>query len=400
MNKEAQGSATMAQAITDFFVKLSFSVAGCQLVFENGNIKRFKSIYENSTQRFRIYTLFAKVSQTSGDSLMLCKSSGIFQGLLSDLKIDDYLVKLNAIELCSELLDNSGLCKFLDDLGVFELLSQYLKSNEDSELVESMCTSKTLSIFSELSKLRDIEFLTFARRFDLFNSILRLLYFDGNSDIQESAVMSVGIIGSTLPGLRILENETLQEKSERSKKPKNLLIPGTSLLYHLINIFTRDKNMKQDLKIACLKSLTIIFETRENAPGDGSKPLLEKLYESIETTFEDDARPNDPSWILSLVKDPRELVRYAAYGFVQAVVSHLWGRKRIISTPGFLDHILDRSTEGSKEGKEWKFAIVQALGSTVASDNLHHDILGRLMRYVREGPFYTRTQAEVEGISL
>jgi 26S proteasome non-ATPase regulatory subunit 5 len=113
--------------------------------------------------------------------------------------------------------------------------------------------------------------------------------------------------------------------------------------------------------------------------------------------YEEAKKPRDHPFLLKLVKEPKELVRYAAYGWLQSLIVHPWGKRKVLSTAGMLDHLLDRSTESEKLGKEWKFAIVQGLGARV---NIHHDMLERIQHFINDGPFFAGSQTAVEGLHM
>jgi len=127
------------------------------------------------------------------------------------------------------------------------------------------------------------------------------------------------------------------------------------------------------------------------------KGLEENLFESLEMAYDEDKRPAEPPLLLKLVKEPKELLRYASYGLLQAIVIHGWGKRKVASTAGLLEHLLDRSTEGEKLGKEWKFAVLQGLGARI---NLHHDVLVRIQKYLSDGPFFAGSQVAVEGLHM
>lgn len=86
----------------------------------------------------------------------------------------------------------------------------------------------------------------------------------------------------------------------------------------------------------------------------------------------------------------------------QAIASQLWGQKLMMSTPGFMEFILDRSSGQTKEAKDAKFELVGSLvGSSTAAEILGSPNYIRLKIYLREGPYYVSAVAAVgtEGAS-
>lgn len=73
-----------------------------------------------------------------------------------------------------------------------------------------------------------------------------------------------------------------------------------------------------------------------------------------------------------------------------------WGQKLMISTPGFMEFILDRSAGQTKEAKDAKFELVGSLvSSSTAAEILGSQHYIRLKTYLREGPYYVSAVAAV-----
>lgn len=59
---------------------------------------------------------------------------------------------------------------------------------------------------------------------------------------------------------------------------------------------------------------------------------------------------------------------------------------------GFVEYLLDRSTDAVKESKEAKYDIIKRLANSVAFDT---SIITRLRTFVEQGPFYSESVLEV-----
>lgn len=63
---------------------------------------------------------------------------------------------------------------------------------------------------------------------------------------------------------------------------------------------------------------------------------------------------------------------------------------------GFLEYLMDRTTETDKAGKEQKYEfIVELVRSPFSKEVFEKPFHLRLREYEREGPFYVRAQAAV-----
>eukprot|EP01027_Heterolobosea_sp_BB2_P016695 GEZU01023729.1.p1 GENE.GEZU01023729.1~~GEZU01023729.1.p1 ORF type:complete len:310 (-),score=109.72 GEZU01023729.1:65-994(-) len=88
--------------------------------------------------------------------------------------------------------------------------------------------------------------------------------------------------------------------------------------------------------------------------------------------------------------------RYAVFHAMKGLAHHEWGIKELVEYPGFVDWITDRETETTKEGKEWKFVIVQRiLASRNAIRILNSQHYVKLSTFVKFGPFYKPTASAV-----
>lgn len=80
----------------------------------------------------------------------------------------------------------------------------------------------------------------------------------------------------------------------------------------------------------------------------------------------------------------------------QAIGTQPWGQKLMISAPGFMEFILDRSTGQTKEAKDAKFELVGSLvSSSTAAEILGSQHYIRLKAYLIEGPYYVSAVAAV-----
>jgi 26S proteasome non-ATPase regulatory subunit 5 len=100
--------------------------------------------------------------------------------------------------------------------------------------------------------------------------------------------------------------------------------------------------------------------------------------------------------ILSVAKQPFAELRLVALGLIRSLALVLWGQRILHSHPGFNEYLLDRSTEGTKEGLEEKFSIVKTLvESPTVADVFGWEYVARLRTYERDGPFYVRRETQV-----
>lgn len=93
--------------------------------------------------------------------------------------------------------------------------------------------------------------------------------------------------------------------------------------------------------------------------------------------------------LLSIVRQPFADLRLAGLMvFVELAVQE-WGQREMQACPGFLEYLLDRSSEPDKEGKELKYEIVRMLVRSEHAEQLWGNVdLLKMKMYDREGPYH------------
>jgi 26S proteasome non-ATPase regulatory subunit 5 len=96
---------------------------------------------------------------------------------------------------------------------------------------------------------------------------------------------------------------------------------------------------------------------------------------------------------MKFLDQPFPDLRYATFHVMQELAGHPWGVKALFAYPGFLEFLVNRSTETTKEGKEWKYTIIEAVVMGERKDNrardvLNEDAFGLLTAYLGQGVHY------------
>jgi len=187
--------------------------------------------------------------------------------------------------------------------------------------------------------------------------------------IKITTINVIGVIGSNPRGIKLL-------KFGVSPNILNKFMD----LYH---------NSVGDIKIACLQTISCLFGASE-IPTQELSDITYQVYLQIGGT------PTPLFTLISYAKQTLEDLRISSFAIMQKMALHPWGQTEMTSSREFIDYILNRTTETTKLGKEWKFTIVQTLVKAHNAENIiPPNVFDRLTRYLREGPFYVRTEAAV-----
>jgi 26S proteasome non-ATPase regulatory subunit 5 len=101
--------------------------------------------------------------------------------------------------------------------------------------------------------------------------------------------------------------------------------------------------------------------------------------------------------LIQIAKQPFVDLRYGAYRCLLELTRSPWALHAMNAEPGFIEFLLNRSTEKDKEGKEAKFAIIHSIcenseEAKLAIGNVNYL---KLRRYINEGAFYVEPEANV-----
>jgi hypothetical protein len=130
---------------------------------------------------------------------------------------------------------------------------------------------------------------------------------------------------------------------------------------------------KTDVKTNCFHSLarilarpTAITNTMTTTTGSMNVPdpsadiwkLNAKLFEAFGAECR---HPNGGSvqYLMECLRQPFEEIRIGVFSLLRSVAAqnHEWGVRALLSYGGFFEFLMDRTTEPTKQTREWKFSI-------------------------------------------
>ena len=191
-----------------------------------------------------------------------------------------------------------------------------------------------------------------------------------NTAVWGTAVDTFGVLGSTQTGRKVLLN--IEEETNTALK-----CLGEFLV-----------NGQSDIRTRSLRALSMILSCQE---GCG------QWEESVSLMWFNSLHKNTFSILMSIVKQPFQDLRLAGLKVLVTMAAFEWGQRIFLSHAGFIEYLLDRTTEHDKEGRELKYDIVHSIvasGETAANVFGNVDLL-KLKRYDREGPFYSSVDSSV-----
>ncbi|CAB4378858.1 unnamed protein product [Rhizophagus irregularis] len=352
--------------VTEFLIKLANHAGGLHAIFDSGSIAILNQLSQgNESVKFRVFDLISQISISSPEAFQLCESSGALNAITSEFNSTDLLLKLNAIETFSKINQSHAGYIFLERAGILQSLVDVMTQDDDGDIVLVLVKCAALKFFGKLSEIEEADFSEVNNKYKIL-SIIDSYLLGSNLDLKITTINIIGVIGSNPRGLKLLN--------------------ASVALGNFMDLYQHSAG---DIKIVCLQTISCLFGASETPPTELSD-IAHQIY------FQIGGAPTPLSTLISNTKQTLEDLRIASFAIMQKMALHPWGQTEMSNSKEFIDYILNRTTETTKLGKEWKFTIVQTLVKAHNAENIiPPNIFDRLTRYLREGPFYVKTEATV-----
>ncbi|XP_054156843.1 26S proteasome non-ATPase regulatory subunit 5-like [Oppia nitens] len=314
--------------------------------------------------QMRVYDILVAIASTSHTNFYKVEGFGHLANLLTDFNVcskTDPLLTLNILQI-------------LTDLGATTFGNDYLQSSEILKTIVRCLDTSDSDIFANLlipgyvkivATLAASDPKILAKYPSVLTKLKALL-----TDVDPSLVFCA-IDGIAVMCYRNTGKEMVDKNNDISK-----------VFMSTINNFLT--NGSTEHKMRALNGLSNLLKLNESDyNSDLSTNFSYKWFQLFS--------PNDNKILvlLHIAKEPFIELRLAAMECIRVVTTFSWGQKELAATAGFLEYLLDRSTETTKHGKEAKYSIVkQLVGSPFISESFTKEAVIQLRAFYKEGPYY------------
>ncbi|KAM4889877.1 PSMD5 ATPase, partial [Sylvia borin] len=352
--------------------RLAQNQEGLEAVFGSTLLDELRIVMGTSdVVRYRVYELIVEISSVSAESLNCCAGSGLISELLEELTGEDVLVRATCIEMVTSLAHTPQGRQYLAQQGVIDKISNIILEAE-ADPFSSFYLPGFVKFFGTLAVVDSPQQI--CERYPVFMEKVFEMAESQDPTMIGVAVDTLGILGSNVEGKQVLQ--------KTRGRFQNLL----SKIGH------QAKNAPTELRLRCLDAISSL------------------LYLPPEQQTEDLLRMTE-SWFTSLSSQPLELFRSistqpfpdlhcGALRVFTAIANQPWAQMLMLSSPGFVEYVVDRSVEPDKASKDAKYELVKALvNSKTIAEVFGNQYYLRLRAYLQEGPYYVKavSTTAVEG---
>ncbi|XP_040043522.1 26S proteasome non-ATPase regulatory subunit 5 [Gasterosteus aculeatus] len=341
--------------------KLSHSKSGLDKLFQSDLLKVVKDVMATSDiVRYRIYELVVEISSVSPISLGYCANSRFISQLIGELTGDDVLIRATAIEMVTALAQSQHGRQYLTQQGIMDKISNMIRGAETDPL-SSLYLPGLVKFFGNLAIMESPQQV--CETYPAFQNKVFEMALDRDPAMIGVALDTLGLLGSTVEGKQVLQKagETFKAVLARMSQ---LASAGAT-----------------ELRVRSLDAISQLLTLQPEEQTDDLLALTESWFHLLSN------QPMD--MIRNISTQPFPELHCGALRIFTAIATQLWGQKLMISTPSFMEFILDRSTGQAKDAKDAKFELVGSLvSSSTAVEILGSQYYIRLKTFLREGPYH------------
>ncbi|XP_067106810.1 26S proteasome non-ATPase regulatory subunit 5 [Osmerus mordax] len=340
---------------------LSESKPGLDALFRSDLFKELKDVMATSDiVRYRIYELVVDLSSVSAISLGYCANSGFLSQLLGELTGDDVLVRATAIEMATSLAHSQHGRQYLAQQGIMDKISNMI-IGADSDPFSSFYLPGLVKFFGNLAIMDSPQQV--CESYPAFQNKVFEMALDPDPVMTGVALDTLGVLGSTVEGKQVL--------GKTGEKFKSVLLRMSQLA----------SSGATELRVRCLEAISTLLTLQTEQQTEDLLLLTESWFRLLSD------QPID--MIRNISTQPFPELHCGALRIFTAIAHQPWGQKMMLSSPGFMEYVVDRAAGPTKEAKDAKFELVGALvGSSTAATILGSQHYLRLKTYLREGPYY------------
>ncbi|XP_051907841.1 26S proteasome non-ATPase regulatory subunit 5 [Hippocampus zosterae] len=317
--------------------------------------------------RYRVYELVVEILSESSCSLGFHACSDIINQLIGELTGDDVLIRATAIEMVKTIAQTEHGRKYLYDQSVMNKIAKMM-TDSDMDPFSSLYLPGLVKFFGVLSSMQGPQQV--CEDYPVFRNKVFEMALDTDPVLVGVALDTLGLLGSNVEGKQVLHKTGDDFKS---------------VMFRMSQIASTGAT---ELRVRCLEAISHLLTLQPEQQTEDLLALTESWFHLLSK------QPID--MIRNISTQPFQELHCSALRVFSAVAAQPWGQRLMVSTPGFMEFILDRSTGQSKEAKDAKFELVGSLlSSSSAAEILGSQNYISLKSYLREGPYYVAAVAAV-----
>jgi len=356
----------VATEVGNWVMLLAETPGGLPAMSNPASIAQLQSIASKSSiLQTRVLEMMIRMATIGEEHLLSVQKSGFLDQLIKILHTEDFLLKLNCVELLTTLALAPHGQRYIESTGLLTTMATMLEDCHNHPFADILLPG-LVKFWGNLAHSRPKYILN---KYPVLLTALVNMVQAEDYTAQCIAFETIGYIGVSLEGKTALV------------EMGNKMVECIDKLELLI------RNSPTEVKIRAMNALASLIKLDKENQTTELLSLTQAWYMRVPSTID---------LLINIVKQPFLDLRLAAYQLLRVMADQPWGRAVIMKQPGFCEFLMDRSGEGDKTGREEKFKIVQIVTeSREAKEVLGPDMDMHMKLFVKQGPHYVQVQSQV-----
>uniref|UniRef100_A0A0A9DE17 ARM repeat superfamily protein n=1 Tax=Arundo donax TaxID=35708 RepID=A0A0A9DE17_ARUDO len=321
--------------------------------------------------RIRILSLIAKLFTVSSYTATAIRDSNLislFEDEIKDRR--DMLKTLSALEVLYELVEHPHSNIFLMKTNLLQLIIDVINDSSADSVIQSRAALISGRLLSSADAFTAIDQSCVTNLLLAIDKILKMEE-SHNGDEIESALETLGLIGTTTQGAQ-------------------LLLTSSNVTRHVVeSSFDRQGRGRQLAALHALGSICGVDRQEDHMKLDGQGE--EYLKRLVYSTAANSPKLTPSALLLSILQQDPD-IRIAGYRVISGMVNREWCLREVCSNSEIIRLVTDPAMETTKLGMEARYDCCVAINKALSSSHLLHEaslseLIGKLNDAVRRGPY-------------
>ncbi|XP_066368820.1 uncharacterized protein [Miscanthus floridulus] len=375
-----EGDEEISAIILDTVKRLAQIPKGAEVIFPpdgQGPVQLGKVAAQSSSlPRIRILSLIAKLFTVSSYTATAIRDSNllsIFEEEIKDRR--DMLKTLSALEVLYELVEHPHSNIFLLKTNLLQLIIDIINDSSADSVIRSraaLISGRLLSSADAFTAI-DKSYFPMLGVTNLLVAIDKILKMEEsqNTDEVESALETLGLIGTTSQGARFL-------------------LTSSNVARHVVeSSFDRQGRGRQLAALHAFGSICGMDRQEDQMKLDGeAEGNLKRL---VYTTAANSPKLTPSALLLSILQQDPD-IRIAGYRVISGLVIREWCLREVCLNSEMIRFVTDPTMETTKLGMEARYNCCVAINKALSSSHLLHEaslsgLIGKLNDAVKRGPY-------------
>ncbi|KAL6620674.1 hypothetical protein ACP70R_035813 [Stipagrostis hirtigluma subsp. patula] len=375
INCLTEGDEEIAAIVLDAIKRLAETPKGSDIIFPpngEGSVQLDKLAAQSSSMaRIRILSLIAKlftVSSYTATAIRDLNLLSIFEVEIKDRR--DMLKTLSALEVLYELVEHPHSNIFLLKTNLFQLIIDVINDSSADSIIRSRAALISGRLLSSADAFTAIDQSCVTNLLLAIEKILKMEE-NQNTDEIESALETLGLIGTTSQGAQVL-------------------LTLSNVTRHVVeSSFDRQGRGRQLAALHAFGSICGVDRPEDQRKLDGQ---AEECLKRLVYTMAGNSPKLTPSALLLSVLQQDPDIRIAGYRVISGLVVREWCLREVCSNSEIIRLVTDPTMETTKLGMDARYDCCVAISKALSSSHLLHEpslsgLIGKLNDAVRRGPY-------------